>query len=322
MKKGQRAKGKGRRHRSTGPSPVPWDPAVTRIQGTALADVHAHEDPVVTVNCCGPPPAVTSTMSGETVARHSVPATCVTATARPATVTVPVRAAASGFGVVPDARVRTAVARLDVAAARGGAAGLDGGHHAPVRDGQRRPGLGTIGLAMAAEHVRHGQRRAIHRPGDQRTVGAGGLGRSGDGAREHIQGARRRKGYRREARSEGSVEHRCASTDKSRIQGASAGRAGDLLRSPYPSRVRRVDPATVHRRRLNLPREICAVSPRRLRPSNGGLTAAQKPAEGQGEDPRDHATGSRRQHRDDDRRTGSVHAGLARLFRLAKRQWR
>ena len=72
----------------------------------------------------------------------------------------------------------------------------------------------------------------------------------------------------------------CESMDKNRIQGASAGRAGDLPRSPYPSRVRSVDPAAVHRRRLNLPQEICSASPRRLRLSKDGLTAGQKSAEG------------------------------------------
>src|SRR5258708_38107622 len=72
----------------------------------------------------------------------------------------------------------------------------------------------------------------------------------------------------------------CESMDKNRIRGASAGRAGYLPRSPYPSRVRSVDSATVHRRRLNLPQEICSVSPRRLRLSKGGLTAEQKSAEG------------------------------------------
>ena len=72
----------------------------------------------------------------------------------------------------------------------------------------------------------------------------------------------------------------CESMDKNRIQGASAGRAGNLLRSPYPSRVRSVDPATVHRRRLSLPQEICSVSVNGLRLSKGGLTAGQKSAEG------------------------------------------
>jgi hypothetical protein len=89
-----------------------------------------------------------------------------------------------------------------------------------------------------------------------------------------------RKGYRREAMSEGSAEQTCELMDKNRIQGASVGRAGNVLRSPYPSRTRGVDPATVHGRRLNLPREICSVSLRRLGPPRDGLTAGQKSAEG------------------------------------------
>jgi hypothetical protein len=72
----------------------------------------------------------------------------------------------------------------------------------------------------------------------------------------------------------------CESMDKNRIQGVSVGRAGDLPQSPYPSRMRSVDSATVHGRQLNLPQEICAVSLRRLRLSKGGLTAEQKSAEG------------------------------------------
>ena len=90
-----------------------------------------------------------------------------------------------------------------------------------------------------------------------------------------------RKGYRREARSEGSAKQRCEPMNKNRIQGASAGRAGNVSRSPYPSRARSVDPAVVHRRRLSLPREICPVSSqRRLRGPRGRLTAGQKSAEG------------------------------------------
>jgi hypothetical protein len=72
----------------------------------------------------------------------------------------------------------------------------------------------------------------------------------------------------------------CESMDKNRILGASAGRAGNLPRSPYPSRVRSVDPAAVHRRRLSLPQEICSVSVNGLRLAKGGLTAEQKSAEG------------------------------------------
>src|ERR1035437_7444398 len=72
----------------------------------------------------------------------------------------------------------------------------------------------------------------------------------------------------------------CESMDKNRIQGASAGRAGNLPRSPYPSRVRSVDSAAAHRRRLSLPQEICSGAPPRQRLSKGGLTAGQKSAEG------------------------------------------
>src|SRR3954464_6395008 len=90
-----------------------------------------------------------------------------------------------------------------------------------------------------------------------------------------------RKGYRREAGSEGSVEQRCEPMDKNRIRGASAGRAGNVSRSPYPSRAQSVDLAVVHRRRLSLPREICFVSPiKRLRWPRDRLTARQKSAEG------------------------------------------
>ena len=90
-----------------------------------------------------------------------------------------------------------------------------------------------------------------------------------------------RKGYRREAGSEGSAKQRCEPMNKNRIRGASAGRAGNVSRSPYPSTARSVDPAVVHRRRLSLPREICPVSSaRRLRRPRGHLTAEQKSAEG------------------------------------------
>ncbi len=68
--------------------------------------------------------------------------------------------------------------------------------------------------------------------------------------------------------------------DKNRIQGVSVGRAANLPRSPYPSKKRNVDPATVHRRRLSLPQEICSVSLRRLRLLKDDLTAEQKSAKG------------------------------------------
>ena len=76
------------------------------------------------------------------------------------------------------------------------------------------------------------------------------------------------------------MEQTCESMDKNRIQGVSVGRAGNLSRSPYSSRMRNVDSAAVHRRQLNLPQEICSVSRKRLRGSKGNLIAAQKSAEG------------------------------------------
>jgi len=52
--------------------------------------------------------------------------------------------------------------------------------------------------------------------------------------------------------------------NKNRIRGANAGRAGDLSRSPYPSRARSVDPAVVHR---EICRSIAAPSRKRSRPA-------------------------------------------------------
>src|SRR5258707_13026620 len=76
------------------------------------------------------------------------------------------------------------------------------------------------------------------------------------------------------------MDQMCESMDKNRVQGVSVGRAGNLPRSPYPSKMRSVDPAAAHGRRLSLPQEICSASLRRLRLSKGGLTAGQKSAEG------------------------------------------
>src|SRR2546423_9732424 len=45
--------------------------------------------------------------------------------------------------------------------------------------------------------------------------------------------------------------------NKNRIRGVSVGRAAFVLRSPYPSRTRSVNPAIARGRRLKLPREIC-----------------------------------------------------------------
>jgi hypothetical protein len=42
-----------------------------------------------------------------------------------------------------------------------------------------------------------------------------------------------RKGYRREARSEGSAKQRCEPMNKNRIRGASAGRAGNVSEKAF-----------------------------------------------------------------------------------------
>jgi hypothetical protein len=56
--------------------------------------------------------------------------------------------------------------------------------------------------------------------------------------------------------------------------------SGQLTAKSVSIKVRSVDPAAVHRRRLSLPQEICSVSGNGLRLSEGGLTAEQKSAEG------------------------------------------
>ena len=56
--------------------------------------------------------------------------------------------------------------------------------------------------------------------------------------------------------------------------------SGLLTAKSISIKVRSVDSATVHGRRLSLPQEICSVSLRRLKLSRGSLTAGQKSAEG------------------------------------------
>ena len=52
---------------------------------------------------------------------------------------------------------------LDVAAERGGAALLDGRHHAVLRRGQNGSDLGSEGVAVATEDLPHGKDGARHR---------------------------------------------------------------------------------------------------------------------------------------------------------------
>jgi hypothetical protein len=56
---------------------------------------------------------------------------------------------------IRDALVTALITLLDMTAKRGGAAEFDRGHHAALRRAQLRLMLRTIGVAIAAEHVRH-----------------------------------------------------------------------------------------------------------------------------------------------------------------------
>jgi hypothetical protein len=62
----------------------------------------------------------------------------------------------------------TLIASFEVAAQGSRAAHLDCGHDAPLHDRHRRAMLFTIGYAVAAEHIRHFQLRAIHLPATQK----------------------------------------------------------------------------------------------------------------------------------------------------------
>ena len=66
-------------------------------------------------------------------------------------------------GVIPDAPMATVVTLLDVPAQRRSPAAFNRGHDAALRRRQGGPRLCSIGIAVAAEHVRHGGRRPRHR---------------------------------------------------------------------------------------------------------------------------------------------------------------
>ena len=100
--------------------------------------------------------------------------------------TVPIRA-----GVVRRRAGGHSVALLDMPAERGGAARLDRGHDAPLRGRQRRAGVLTIGVAVAAEHVRHLQRRAIHDARRSEVLRVARATAPADGTWEQVQRARR-----------------------------------------------------------------------------------------------------------------------------------
>ncbi len=72
----------------------------------------------------------------------------------------------------------TVLTLLDVAAERG-AALLGGSHHTVLRGRQNGSDLGSEGVSIAAEDLRHGERGARHRPSPTSTVASG----SGRGSR-------------------------------------------------------------------------------------------------------------------------------------------
>ena len=92
-----------------------------------------------------------------------------------------------GRGRRPDAPMTALVTLLDVPAEGSGAALLDGRHHAAVRRREGGPDLGPEGIAVAAEHLRHGKRGARH---DRSSVDD--LGAFWDGPWEQIQRTRGR----------------------------------------------------------------------------------------------------------------------------------
>jgi hypothetical protein len=78
------------------------------------------------------------------------------------------RTVAIRAGVVSVALMTALVATLEMTAENGGPADLDRMHHAALRDGHRSAVLLTIVGAVAAEHIRHFELWAIHRPAAQK----------------------------------------------------------------------------------------------------------------------------------------------------------
>ena len=69
-----------------------------------------------------------------------------------------------------------------------------------------------------------------------------------------------RKGYRREAGSEGS-EAKVRADGQEPDTRRKRRTSGQRIAKSISIKARSVDPAVVHRRRMSLPREICPVSP-------------------------------------------------------------
>ena len=89
---------------------------------------------------------------------------------------------------IRDALVTALIALLDMTAKRGGAAEFDRGHDATLRCAQLRVMPRTIGVAIAAEHIRHFRPRPGHRSEIQKCFGGAGCGSAGAGCGNRSNG--------------------------------------------------------------------------------------------------------------------------------------
>ena len=83
------------------------------------------------------------------------------------------------------------IALLDVTAKRGSSAALDRGHDATLCRAQRGAMPLAVGVAVAAEHVRHFRPGPGHRPRGLEVLGRGRRRLDGHRTRQQVQRARR-----------------------------------------------------------------------------------------------------------------------------------
>ena len=91
-------------------------------------------------------------------------------------------------GVISVALMAAVVTLLEMAPENSSPAGLDRGHGAALRRGERSAMLMTIGFAVAAKHIRHLKLWAIH-VAELEVLWWSELGRSGNRLREQIERA-------------------------------------------------------------------------------------------------------------------------------------
>ena len=91
-------------------------------------------------------------------------------------------------GVVSVALMAALVALLEMPTENGSPADLDRSHHTALRNGHGSAMLLTIGGAVAVEHIRHFELRAIHRPAAQKCWDTGGFGSTATGRGSRSRG--------------------------------------------------------------------------------------------------------------------------------------